>query len=425
MRVESLIGLRFLRAKRRDRSISLITWISIAGVMLGVAALIVAISVMNGFRDNMFQAVTGTQPHVRVTPRQGTLPEAQWKGLIQKAAALPGVEKAAPFLSRQAFLYAHNEYRAILLRGVDPDTVGEITELAAFIRKTPYDSSAHTLPLAEAKTLLKGIKYPPAQGSQAAVVMGGPLALTLGVDTGEEIRLISPVVRMTPLGPAPLMKQAHLLGVFETGISSSDEVLVFADYRLAQRLFRTRGEVDGLELRMSSPFDMDMESLEEALPGYDIRPWGEENKNLFQVMKLEKIGLFLILTLIILVAFFNIISSLVMLVLEKRRAIAILKAIGATDSLVQRIFFMQGVWIGFLGTLAGLVLGLGLCWALASFDLIPLPPDLYPATNHLPVKVDLMDMLAITVASFSICVLVNIYPARKASRMQPITHLQG
>jgi lipoprotein-releasing system permease protein len=423
LRVESFIGLRFLRAKRQSRAVSVITWISMVGVMLGVMALIVTISVMNGFRENLFIAVTGTTAHLRVFPEQGLLlPEAR-EALERKLTRAGGVAAVGPIISRQAFLAIGEEYRAVILRGIDPGREARLTELGRFLRgKSPFSEQWD-----EEQTpgeVLAALAYPPPRGRRAGIILGAPLARSLGLLPGEEVRLISTEQRLTPIGPIPLMKQFQLVGTFDTGLSGNDEILALVDYRVAQRLYRMGGAVDGLAARMDDPQSIRPAALERALPGHRVVPWSEENKNIFQVMRLEKLGLFLILTLIIVVSFFNIISSLIMLVLEKRKGIAILKTIGATDGMVRRVFFMQGVWIGTIGTLGGIALGLGLCWVLATYDLVRFPEGVFPLTSRLPVRVDWLDVLIITACSFAICMLVTLYPATRAARIHPVENLR-
>jgi len=256
-------------------------------------------------------------------------------------------------------------------------------------------------------------------------VLGAPLARALGVDLGDSLEIVSPVQRMTPIGPVPLLKKARVVALLETGIGGTDEVLAYVHLATAQKLFRLDDTVDALALRLENPDAIDATALERALPGYRVRSWAEDNRNVFQVMKLEKLGLFLILTLIIVVAFFNIISSLVTQVIEKKKGIAILKTLGASDGMIRRIFFMEGFWIGTVGTLAGVTLGLLGCWALASFDIIRLPPGVYPVSNRIPVRIQLADLLTITAASFVICISVTLYPATRAAQVEPVRNLRN
>ena len=426
MRIETFIGLRFLRSARQDRSLSIITWISMVGVMLGVTALVVTISVMNGFRANLFHAVTGTQPHARIAPAEGTIGPAARERLQEALAAHPAVEAVGPYFSRQVFLRVGDTYRAAILRGIDSAAEARVTRLSHFLR------DAVSLPFLEGEPggeLLARIDRPRREGGPAGIILGSPLARALAVDTGDRVDVISPVKRMTPIGQVPLIKRFRVAAVFETGIGGTDDILAFVDLGLAQRLFRAGDVVDGLALRMADAEEIDAADLVARLPGgasggWRVITWMDENRNVFQVMKLEKLGLFLILTLIIVVAFFNIISSLVMLVLEKTRGIAILKAVGATDAMVRRIFFMQGFWIGTVGTCTGVGLGLSACWALATFDLIRLPPGVYPVVTRLPVLVQWPDLTVIASASFLICLTVTLLPASRAARIRPVENLR-
>ena len=231
---------------------------------------------------------------------------------------------------------------------------------------------------------------------------------------------------MTPIGDVPRIKKLEVIGIFESGISGYDEVLAFIDYKLLQKIYRMDDKITGLGVSIrdagTAP-EIAME-LSEIGVEYVVSNWADENKSIFQVMKLEKIGLFLILILIIVVAAFNIISSLIMLVLEKSREIAILKALGAKDSSIRRIFFFQGLVIGSLGTISGVLVGLAICWVIMTFDIIDIPAGVYPGGNKIPVLIDWTDVLITTAASFLICVLVTLYPSTKASRLNPVDPLR-
>lgn len=418
MRLSSLIGLRFLRAPRRDKAVSVITWISGLGVALGVTALIVTISVMNGFRANLFEAVTGATPHARVVAAQAAPTVEEAEALRQAVAGLPDVVATSPYLSRQAFLHVAGEYRMVVLRGIDPAREPEVTRISRFVAGEVLPGLR---PIAGGAAVLN--QLPPAPGQPPGIVLGGPLARGLGLTEGDSVEVISPALRPTPLGPVPIVRHFRLAGVYESGLGGSDEVLGFVDIRQALLLFRLAAP-PGVAVKLRDP-DADIAPAVRArLPGAAVTGWAEEHKNVFQVMKLEKAGLFLILALILVVSFFNIISSIVMLVVEKREAIGTLKALGATDRLVQEAFFMQGVWIGAIGTAAGVALGLAGCWVLSRTQIVRLPANVFPTARGLPVLVDWVDLVLISACSFLICLAVTVYPARQSARVQPVESLR-
>ncbi len=427
MSYELFIGRRYLFSPRRDRSISLITWISICGVALGVIALVVSTSVMNGFRTNLQNAVTGSLPHITVFSWGDQLKE--FESLRQKLLEHPEVTGAAPYVYKQALLTGGSKPKGALLRGIDPLLEPKVTNIADFLRDTVYgfppDNPKEQQALAE--RILAQVSVDHEQGQRDGIILGAMLAQQMDVGIGDTVQVVSSEQRMTPVGDVPRVKKLEVVGIFESGISGYDEVLAFADYRLVQKIFALKDRVTGVGLRIKDP--------EEATAvATSLRPllgdslftsnWADENKSLFQVMKLEKIGLFLILTLIIVVAAFNIISSLVMLVLEKSREVAILKALGASDGGIRRIFMFQGVVIGLLGTLSGVLIGLGICWVLQTFDLIDIPPGVYPGGNRIPVRIDWQDVGVTTLSSFLICFLVTLYPSTKAARLNPVDPLR-
>ena len=427
MRYETFIGKRYLFSPRRDRSISVITWISIGGVALGVVALIVATSVMNGFRTNLRDAVTGSLPHITVFAWDDAM--KNYSGLQKRLMEHPEVKGVAPYIFKQALLTGRKQPKGALLRGIDPEQESEVTKISSFLREEVYGFAPSLEKQALiSKKLLHRLSHPDARINRLkdGIILGAKLARQLEAGVGDTVKLVSSEQRMTPIGDVPRIKKLEVIGIFESGISGYDEVLAFADYRLVQKIFRMGKEVSGLGVSIRDPeaaSEMASE-LQQLGTGFLSSNWADENKSLFQVMKLEKIGLFLILTLIIVVAAFNIISSLIMQVAEKSREIAILKSLGASDRSVMRIFMFQGVVIGLIGTLAGVILGLGLCWMLATFDIVDIPPGVYPGGNRIPVLVDWSDVGLTTLCSFIICMLVTLYPSGKAARLNPVDPLR-
>ncbi|MAA67432.1 MAG: lipoprotein-releasing system transmembrane subunit LolC [Deltaproteobacteria bacterium] len=425
---EWFIGKRYLISPRKDRSVSVITWISVCGVALGVIALIVATSLMNGFRDNLRQAITGSLPHVTLfswADRMTEYPELQPQ-ILQH----PEVKATAPYIFKQALLTGTRRPKGALLRGIDPAKETQVTNLGLFLRQERYHPRPPTTEEQQtiSDEILARLSHLNAKedGLQDGIILGSNLAQQLGVQLGDTVQLVSSEQRMTPVGDVPRIKKLMVIGFFESGIAGYDEVLAFMDYRLVQKVYRMQNDVTGLGVRLRDPETAQevADELRAEFTDFAVSSWIDENKSIFQVMQLEKIGLFVILTLIVVVAAFNIVSSLIMLVLEKSREIAILKAVGATEQSVRKIFMLQGVVIGLIGTCSGVGVGLTICWALATFNFIDIPPGVYPGGDKIPVLVNWTDVLITTVSSFLICFLVTIYPSTKAARLQPADSLR-
>ena len=427
MRYETFIGKRYLFSPRQDRSISVITWISIGGVALGVVALIVSTSVMNSFRTNLRNAVTGSLPHVTVFAWDDEMDN--YSGLQKRLTEHPEVNGVAPYIFKQALLTGRKKPKGALLRGIDPKQEANVTRIASYLRDEVYGLTPSLEKQKQISArLLQRLSHTEARtnGLKDGIILGAKLARQLEANVGDSVKLVSSEQRLTPMGDVPRIKKLEVIGIFESGISGYDEVLAFIDYRLLQKIYRMQNKITGLGVRISDPENAP--DIADKLAGlsedYIVGNWADENKSIFQVMKIEKIGLFLILSLIIVVAAFNIISSLIMLVLEKSREIAILKALGAKDSGIRKIFFFQGLVIGSLGTIGGVFVGLAICWILMSFDIIDIPPGVYPGGNRIPVLIDWFDVALATVASFTICILVTLYPASKAARLNPVDPLR-
>lgn len=428
MRYEIYIGLRYLLSRRKDRSVSFITWISICGVMLGVVALIVSTSLMNGFRDNLRKSIIGSLPHVTVYGLDGG--KASIAQLEARIRQHPEVSHTAPHVYKQAMLAGNDLPKGALIRGIDPQQEIHVTEIASFLRHEIYPE---TLPSEEEQTqiaenILARLAFDPSQkkGEPAGVILGAALAQGLGVVPGDSVKLISSETRMTPVGDVPRAKKVEVVGIFESGISGYDEVLAFVDYRLAQRIYNMGERITGIGVSVKNPelATQTAQELQDELELLFVNDWASENKSIFQLMKLEKLALFIVLALIVLVAAFNIISSLTMLVLEKTKEIAILKALGSTDKSILAIFMLQGVMIGVFGTLFGLLVGLGICATLLNFNIVEIPPGVYPGGNRIPLSVEWLEIGLIAGVSFMICFVVTIFPAFKAVRIEPAQALQ-
>jgi len=400
---ESLIGGRYLRARSKHAFISLITYLSVAGVAVGVMALIVVIAVMTGFEADLKQRILGGQANI-VLQRYGQAME-DWPEVLRTVASVPGVAAATPFVYSQVMLRSAAATSGAVLRGVDPRTAGGVLRTLAEIE----------LPDPGPET--------EAAGRAPGIVLGRELARNLGVAPGDLVHVISPRGMLAPTGHVPALRAFRVTGGFESGMYDYDQTFAYIHLRDAQRLMRLGEAVSGLEIRVHDIYrarEVADRILARLGPGYSARDWMQMNRNLFKALKLERRVMFLILTLIVLVAAFNIASSLIMLVMGKTRDIAILKAMGATDRSIRRIFVFSGMVIGTAGTALGVILGVGLCEALKRYDIHELTGDVYYFTTRLPVKMEFLDIAAIVLAALGICYLATLYPARQAARLNPV-----
>ena len=403
MRYEFFIGRRYLRSKQRHSFITLITFLSIAGVTVGVMALIVVIAVMTGFESDMKSRILGVDAHL-ILLRHGEA-MSDYQRIREKVLGVPGVQAATPFIYSQAMLRTAGGVAGIVLRGIDPNTVGGVIH---------YFHPADLKALA-ADTGKKRLQVP-------GIILGVELAGKLGVGRGDTVALISPKGMISPMGHLPVMKQFKVVGLFRSGMYEFDETLAFLNLPDAQRLMRMGNAVTGIEIRVKDVYaagEIGQTITRELGFPYWTKDWIQMNRNLFSALKLEKTVMFIILTLIILVAAFNIASSLIMMVMEKTKDIAILKAMGATRKSIQKIFVIKGMAIGIIGTMIGVGAGVTLCALLDRYHFIHLPGDVYYLTT-LPVKLQLRDVSLIAVAALVICFLATLYPARQAAKLDPV-----
>lgn len=405
---EFFIALRYLRAKRKQTFISLITFISILGVILGVMALIVVLSVMSGFQNALRDKILGTNAHVIVLNYEGYF--ENYDRVIDNIKKVDGVIDAAPFVITQVLLSSRERAYGVVLRGIDVKKQVRVTNLEKQIKAgNIYDLENSK----DGNTLL----------------IGKELAKNLGLYIGDKITVILPMGQMTPLGMIPKMLEFKIVGIFETGMFEYDSNLVYTNLSSVQKLLDTGNRVSGIEVRVKDILKADMvgKEIQKKLGfPFKVRDWKEMNKNLFSALKLEKTALFIILLLIVLVAAFNIITTLVMLVMEKNKDIAILKAMGATHKSIGKIFILQGVIIGIVGTTIGGFFGVLISLNLHSivsfiektFHVELLARDVY-FIDRFPSQVDSLDVFLVCFFSFFICFIATLYPAKQASKMDP------
>jgi lipoprotein-releasing system permease protein len=409
-----LIALRYLRAKRRQRTISLNTFISITGVTLGVAALIATLAVMSGFEENLREKILGTNAHVVIVDR-AQRPIHGYEELVKTAAGLPHVVAAAPFIFNQVLLTAESNVSGVVLRGIDPATEGSVTDL----ERNLIDGRLADLATAFPPPLDK-----PELSPRFGIIIGKELALRLGVFTGDTLNVVSPQGTMGPFGMVPKLRPYQVVGIFDSGMYDYDSSFAYISLTQAQDFFQLGPAVSGIEIKVDEIFRAADVALaaEAALGGqYWVRDWRDMNRNLFSALKLEKIIMFIILVLIILVAAFNIIGTLTMIVIEKSREIAILKAMGATRSAVMGIFMLDGLIIGGVGVVIGIPLGYLVCWAIETF--YTLPADVY-YISHIPIRINAFDVALVAGSALLITFLATVYPSWQAGRLAPVEALR-
>lgn len=407
MNFELFVSLRYLLARRKQAFISVISLISVFGVAIGVASLIVVMAVMTGFGNNLRDKILGLNAHLIVGSTQQTL--SDYQGLIQKSLALPDIEAATPFIYYEAMLSTPSGVKGVVLRGIDPSTAGKVLA----VEKDMIAGS-----LADLST----------QGTAPGIIIGKELASRLGLVVGSRVSLLSPSGNKSAAGFSPKIIFFNVVGVFRSGMFEYDSSLAFISIPEAQKILGFENDfVTGIEYRvrdMNKVQDIG-ERLQDTLGGFPlyVRNWIEMNQNLFAALKLEKAAMSVILTMIVLVGSFSIITTLVMMVMEKTKDIAVLMALGATPVQIRNIFMLQGVLIGAVGTSLGFGLGLTLCALLKKYQFIKLPLDVY-ALDHLPVEIQFLDMSLIALAALALCFLATLYPARQAARMQPTEALR-
>lgn len=408
---EFFIAFRYLKAKRRKRSLSLNTFISIAGVTLGVAALISTFAVMTGFSEDLREKIVGTTSHIVVMDRTRENLSV-YRDLLSQVQKLPRVIAAAPFVLNQVLLTSESGVSGIVIRGIDPEIEGTVTKLPEYMIEGHID-------------LLKSKPMDNKTGTiQRGIILGKELAGRLGVLFGEEITVISPFGVVGPLGMVPKMRRFEIVGIFDSGMYEYDSSLAYISIPSAQDFFDMGDTVTGLQIKVDDIFIADQvaATIEQSLGfPYGARDWMQMNRNLFSALKLEKIIMFIILILIVLVASFNIVSTLTMIVVEKSREIAILKAMGADRGSVMRIFMIDGLIIGLVGTFIGVPLGYGICQILQNF--YSLPSDVY-YISYLPVKLRALDVILISSSAIFISFLATLYPSWRAANLEPAEALR-
>jgi lipoprotein-releasing system permease protein len=403
MRFELFVADRYLRSKKRTGFISLITWISVAGVALGTAVLVVVLSVMNGFEQEVRARIVGTNAALIVL-RYDRDTVSRPDSVAAVIAGVPDVVGVAPFIYGKGLIQAGNRADGVIVKGVDLERERSVTTIAENVSPA-----------------VLSLEVP--AGERPSIVLGRTVADRLRVSVGEDVLLSSPFnTTVSPLGMYPKFRKFRVVGIFTSGLYEYDSSLCFISLRESQAFFGLGNDVTGIEVGIRDMFAADAmeERVLEALGRYPFRvnTWIDLNENLFLWMKLEKFGMGLLLLLIVTVAAFNIVAVLVMLVMENRRQVGIMKSMGATDGDIMRIFMATGAEIGVLGIAIGIGLGLAGTWLLDRYPL-NLPGDVY-FLNSLPVLLEASDVVLVAVVVNVLCWLATLYPSWKAARLDPV-----
>jgi len=404
---EIFISLRYLKTKKRYGTISLNTFISIAGVVIGVATSIITLAVMTGFQDYFRDRILSALPHIVVMEFSGNGVKND-KTLEEKIDKLPHVTATTPFIYGQSMVATKERMQGVVVRGIDPATESNVTDLAKNMTVGTLKDLDQT-----------GQKQP-------GIIIGEDLARKLGVSVGDAVTMVNPLGEETPLGMVPKMKKFAITGLFDAGMYDYNTGFVYISLPDAQKYFDMPGRVSGVQVRIDRIYDADrIASAIQAAVGYPFytRNWMEMNKNFFSALLLEKIGMSLILVVIIVVASFNIIGTLTMIVMEKNREIAILKSMGSSPGSIVKIFMFAGLAIGCVGTAIGVVIGSSAVMILTKTDIISLPKDVYQV-SHLPLTTSGLDVLFIALTALGISFLATLYPSWQAARQDPVEVLR-
>jgi lipoprotein-releasing system permease protein len=410
MQYEYFIGLRYLRARRQETFISLITLISILGVMIGVMTLNVVMGVMTGFEETLRDRLLGINAHVALVKSGGELRD--YEKLLDQVVKEEGVVAATPTIYGQVMLTSGPRVTGVVVRGVDPDRVNKVVDIQRYMKEGSVAGlkAQHPLQIENRTVLLAGI------------VLGERLASQLGVFVGSPVQAVSPLGSPTAIGVIPKVRRFVVIGILKTGMSEIDSTLVFMGLADAQRFFEMGDGVTNIEIRVK-----DVNQAREianqiqrrlGFP-YFTEDWSRLWPNLFSALQLEKTVYFLVLLLMVLIGAFNIISTLVMVVMEKRKDIAILRSMGATRESVRNIFLFKGSVIGIVGTALGVFLGYGICILIDRYEFIKLPEGAF-LISTVPVRIYLSNFVLVAAASLIVCLLASLYPARQASKLDPV-----
>lgn len=404
---ELFISLRYLKAKRKQTFISVISFISISGVAIGVMALIVVLGVMTGFSDDLRDKILGTKSHLFISQYGAGI--TNYREIMKETEKVDGVVSTTPVIYSQVMLASPSSALGVVLKGIEVDSAPKVTNLASTIKEGRL-------------TDLKG----PLTSGLPGILLGKELAMILGVFCGDEIKVISPFGTMTPGGMVPRSKRFKVVGIFESGMYEYDSTFAYISLDNAQHLLNKADVATGIEVKVEDIYQV--KQLSRKIEGrlgtaYQIRDWMKMHKNLYAALKLEKMAMFIILILMIIVAAFNMVGTLIMVVNDKNKDIAILKSMGARSLSIMKIFILEGLIIGLMGTSIGIVGSFLLATLQNEYQIVGLPPDVYYISN-LFIKITPRDLILVTVSAISISLLATIFPSWQASKLDPAEALR-
>ena len=410
MRYELFIGLRYLRARRRETFISLITLISILGVMIGVMTLNVVMAVMTGFEEVLRDRLLGINAHIAVVKPGDRLTD--YEQVVDQIEQEKGVVAAAPSVYGQVMVTSGARVSGVVVRGIDPDRAARVVDVQPYIKEGSLGALNKSYPVeVEGRSV-----------SLPGVILGTRLAGQLKALVGEPVQVVSPLATPTVLGMVPKVRRFVVVGLFDSGMHEYDATLVYMNLADAQRFFEIGDSVSSIEIRVEDVYQaQEIAGRIQRKLGfpYFAEDWSRLWPNLFSALRLEKTVYFLVLLLMVLIGAFNIISTLIMVVMEKKKDIAILQSMGATRRSIRRIFLIKGCVIGTVGTLLGVLFGYGICLLIERYQFIELPKDVF-LISTVPVRIYLGNFVLVALTSFFVCLLASVYPARHAAKLDPV-----
>ncbi len=432
MRFETVIALRYLKDTRKTRFLSFITLISVLGIAIGTSALITVQSVMDGLQGHMKSAILGASPHIKIEKKSGEI--ENYKFITKKIKNISQIKGITPLISADVMFSAGSDMTGVALKGVDLNSLTPVFSLSNWMSKgnlAMLENSAECQKLSKYKEGTPNDDFEKAfakrsQKVSSCVVIGSELAKYFGLRIGDIVSIVSPAGGgIGPSGPIPLLKKFKISGIFHSGLYDYDMSSIYISLKQASKFMSKKGAVDSLDIKLKDMDDTNTVVLaisKKLGKGFKIKTWKEINKNIFGALKMEKLVWILIMSFIVLVAAFNIISMLIMMVLGKKQDIAVLKSLGVSNKSIMRIFITDGMIVGIIGTFFGMIGAFGICEFLARLD-FKFASDVYYMT-HLPVKISLIVFLLVGLGALLITFLATIYPAKKAASVNPAEGLR-